>query len=757
MLRAARPPRDPLGWRSRSHESSLPAPRAGPRTLSPALWLALVPQVASGDALAAGLRPLLEAHCVECHAGPKAKGELDLALLLEVPEFELVERRAALAAVRERLLADEMPPAKKPRPPVELVRAALAALEQSLGPLEPAPRLRRLNRVEYEHAVRDLFGLAYPARALFPADDVGARFDNEAASGGAGALLVERWVDAAEELAARALPLEGERESRAFGFEELALEGGAGARGTSVSMYSRGRASVSVSLPRASRYRLELVGWGDLAGDELPRMAFDLDRQRLGAREFSLEAPAEETLTLEFQAEAGPHELGVSFVNDHFAPEHPDPQERDRNAHVARLVLLGPLDPPPESPFTRALAGELELGGLEGALDWLGRRVWRRPITRDERARLLELSTPEEPARARLRGALVGLLASPNFLYKVEREAPRALELGFQFATRLSFFLWASVPDEELLDAAASGALAQPDARVQVVRRMLRDARARALVTEFAAQWLGWRRLAHATPDRQRFPEADAALLDSMRQESEAFFEAMLRENRPLAEFFTADYAFVDERLAQLYGLEGVTGAGVRRVPLAGGVRGGLLGQAALLTVTANPTRTAPVKRGKWILETLLGRRVPPPPPGVGVLEEEGAATPATLREQLTRHRADPDCASCHDELDPLGFALEGFDAIGRERGGPELDVRGELSDGTVLEGAEGLRRHLLTSGEFPTALAEALFVYALGREPEPGERAQLRAALAALPAARRTIAALVELVCAQPAFLGTR
>lgn len=715
----------------------------------------LAMQLAADADGAGGLRALVEAHCVECHAGEKAKGDLDLALLMEVPRFELLERATELASVRTMLLADEMPPEKKARPTVELVRGALAELEQILGPVEQGPRLRRLNRVEYEHAIRDLFGLAYPARELFPSDDVGARFDNEAASGGASELLVERWIVAAEEIAARALPLEGESEARAYGFEELALEGGAGVQAASVSLYSRGRVSVNASFPRASRYKLELVGWGDLAGDEKPRMVFDLDRERLDAREFTQERPAEELLAVTFVAEAGLHELGASFVNDHFAPEHPDPGERDRNAHVARFVLVGPLDPPPETAFTRALAGELELGGLTGALDWLGLRVWRRPLARDERERLLALSAPEDADRARLRGALVALLASPNFLYKVERESPGPRELAFQFATRLSFFLWASAPDEELLDAANSGALAKAEERTRQARRLLRDARASSLVTEFAAQWLGWRALAHATPDRQRFPEADAALLDSMRQESEAFFEAMLREHRPLSEFFTADFAFVDERLARLYGLEGVSGDGVRRVPLTDGVRGGLLGQAALLTITANPTRTAPVKRGKWIAETLLGRRVAPPPPGVGVLDESASATPATLREQLARHRADPACAVCHDELDPLGFALEGFDALGRARTDPELDTRGELPDGTVLAGAEGLRTYLLQSDEFPHALAEALFTYALGRTPDPRERTHLRANLTTLPAGRHTVAALVELVCAQPAFLG--
>jgi len=718
------------------------------------VWLPLFLALA-GDGLAAGLRPLVEGHCVECHAGAEAKGELDLAGLVGGAEAALAERHEALAAIRAVLRADDMPPPRRPRPPVALVEQALTALEAALGPAAEGPRLRRLNRARYENAVRDLLGVSYPARALFPPDDVGARFDCEAASGGASALHVERWVEAAEAIAARALPDEAGSETRVFAAEELALEGGGGLRDGRVALYSRGRVGVSVTLPRQSRYRLELVGWGDLAGPERPRLVFDLDRQKLGTRELSLEAPAEETLALEFEAEAGAHELGASFVNDYFMAEAPDPGERDRNAHVRALALVGPLDPPPETAFTRALADELGQGGLDGALAWLGRRVWRRPLRAEEHARLLALSDPTTSERVRLRTALVALLASPHFLYEVERADARGAERAYALATRLAGFLWASVPDEELLDAAARGALAQPEERARQVRRMLRDARARSLVTEFGAQWLGWRRLAQATPDRQRFPAADAALLDSMRQECEAFLEAMLREERPLAELLTADYAFVDERLARLYGLAGVEGEGVRRVPLPEGTRGGLLGLAALLTVTSNPTRTSPVKRGKWVAETLLGRRVPPPPPGAGVLAEAAAATPATLREELERHRAEPDCAVCHAELDPLGFALEGFDALGAARR-EEVDVHAELPDGTRLDGVDGLRRYLLASDALAPALAEALFVYALGREPEPAERRRLQAKVAALPDERRTFAGLVELVARQPAFLAS-
>ncbi|MSR62203.1 MAG: DUF1592 domain-containing protein [Planctomycetes bacterium] len=723
------------------------------------MWLLLLPDPQAAD-FAASVAPLLAEHCVECHSGARPKGDLDLAVLVEEASAgRLAERRESLTRMRELLLADEMPPPKKPRPPAALVASALTWLERELGPTAPKPRLRRLNRVEFEHAVRDLFGVSYPAREFFPADDVGARYDTDAAGAAASELLVERWIEAAERVAARALALEGECETRRWSFDELEIEGGGARQGTNVALYSRGRVYVTQPLACASRYRLELSGWGDMAGDELPQLAFELDGERVGLRELSVAAGARETLAVTFAAEAGTHDLGATFLNDYYAAEAPDPTPRDRNVHVVDLALVGPLDPPPATAFTRFVDAQLERGTLADALAALGLRVWRRPLVAHELARLAALSADDAPPRARVRTALVALLASPHFLYKVEQAEPSAARRAFELATRLSFFLWASVPDAELLQHAARGDLAEPALLKREVRRLLRDARSRSLVEEFGAQWLGWRALTRATPDRRAFPEADAALLDSMRQESEAFFEAMLREERPLAEFLSADFTFVDERLAHLYGIEGVEGAGVRRVPLADGVRGGLLGQAALLTVTSNPTRTAPVKRGKWILETLLGTHVRPPPPGVGVLVEAGAGQPApSLREQLALHRAKPECASCHDELDPLGFALEGFDAIGaarRQQGEHTLDERGQLADGTVLEGVAGLKRYLLQSGRFPRALARALFGYALGREPSPADERELGGALDGLAAERRTLAGVVELVCLHSAFRG--
>lgn len=705
----------------------------------------------------APLETLLREHCVECHSGDLPKADLDLGALVD-PERPSATERGTLERVREVLALGEMPPARRPRPPADVLTAARGWLEAELGPTPARPALRRLNRAEYEHAVRDLLGLAYPARELFPADDVGERFDNDAVAASVSELHVERWVEAAEALAERALPPDDGSETRVFEAGELGIEGGGSLQHTNVNLYSAGAVSITAAVSSPSRYRLELEGWGDLAGPERPRVVFEVDGRKVGHGEFSVEAPARETLDATFDLAAGMHGLAARFVNDHYAPDAEDPGERDRNVHVARLTLIGPLDPPPATAFTRRVDAALARGSLEEVLAEVGRRVWRRPLEADEVERLAALSSAEDSPRRRVRAALAGLLASPHFLYKVERADAGPTERAFQLASRLSFFLWASGPDDALLDLASTGQLARPETLRAQVHRLLADARSRSLVEAFGAQWLGWRMLERVAPDHGLFPEADATLLSSMRQESEAFFEAMLREDRPLDEFLSPHFAFVDARLARLYGLEGVEGEGVRRVPVEDPVRGGLLGQAALLTASSNPTRTSPVKRGKWILETLLGERVPPPPPGVGVLAE-GDDAPRTVRERLEQHRADPGCAACHAQLDPLGLALEGFDAIGRARtreGDAPLDTTGRLPDGTTLEGAAGLRDHLAASGRFPHALARALFLYALGREPDVGERAALERDVDALGTEERTLARVIELVASSEAFLGT-
>ena len=384
-----------------------------------------------------------------------------------------------------------------------------------------------------------------------------------------------------------------------------------------------------------------------------------------------------------------------------------------------------PAPKPPEDPEVAEIRRIIQI--IRGFAD----RAYRRPATEEELFRLEGLvETAHRDGMTReqgVRDALIAVLISPSFLFLVEEE-PESGEPGksqlvdeFKLAARLSYFLWSSMPDDELYRLAARGELRRGDNLANQVRRMLRDEKARALVEGFAAQWLQTRTLKDVTPDPGRFPDFDEPLRQAMLEETSRFCGAIIREDRSVFEFLDADYTFVNERLARHYGIPGVVGDHFRRVSLAGTPRGGVLTHASVLTVTSNPTRTSPVKRGKWVLDNFLGMPPPPPPEGVEALKAEGDANhSATLRQKMERHRDDPRCASCHARMDPLGFSLENFDGIGAWRtaeNGETLDSGGMLPGGESFQGPEGLRSVLIARREsFARCLAEKLLTYALGR-----------------------------------------
>lgn len=355
------------------------------------------------------------------------------------------------------------------------------------------------------------------------------------------------------------------------------------------------------------------------------------------------------------------------------------------------------------------------------------RRAFRRPVTAGEVGRLVGVAT-----RAAGQGgawdhgmqlAVEATLVSPSFLFRAEPESVSAGRLlgGYELASRLSYALWSTMPDEELFTLAAKGSLQDPQVVEAQARRMLRSPKASALTVDFADQWLQLRTLANANPDPGRFPEFDKDLRAAMKAETESFFEGVVREDRSVLEFLDAPYTYLNERLARHYGIPGVTGAELRRVSLPDGRRGGLVTQAAILTVTSNPTRTSPVKRGRWVLEQLLGAPIPPPPPGLPPLkDDQGGPLKGTLRERMEQHRKDPACASCHSRMDPIGFGLENFDAVGawRERDGDSpVDSSGVLPDGSRFTGPAELKRVLASrKKQFVRCLAEKLLTYSLGR-----------------------------------------
>ena len=435
----------------------------------------------------------------------------------------------------------------------------------------------------------------------------------------------------------------------------------------------------------------------------------------------------------------GVHQVSVAYLNNYVNNDSPDPALRgDRNLFVKSTDMIGPLDAPqprlPES-HRRAIVRQPKPGEARQvareSLAQFAEKAYRRPVDEKEVNRLLSFvdmvmgdgGSFEEGMRL----ATQAVLVSPHFLFRweldtrpVKDETIRRLN-DWELASRLSYFLWSSMPDAELFRLAKRGELTRPDVLAGQVRRMVADPRSGALVENFAGQWLQIRNLSGVTPDPVKFPSFDENLRTAMKRETELFFGAVMKEDRSIFELIDSDFTYLNDRLARHYGIDGVSGPGFRRVSLAkGSGRGGVLTHASILTITSNPTRTSPVNRGKWILEEILGTPPPPPPPDVGELEEnEEAITSGTLRERLEKHRAKTECATCHSKMDPLGFALENFDGIGAWRdldGNFPIDPTGELPTGETINGPEGLKKVLKSRETFIRTLAEKMLTFALGR-----------------------------------------
>jgi len=737
-----------------------------------ALALSGLPAVAAARELGAGdfardVRPLLERHCLACHSGQDAERGFDLEALAD-----RADALDAFTKLRARLVAGDMPPQPKPRPDARLARGAIDWIDARFfrlanGAIDPGrPTLRRLTRTQYECTIRELFAVDYQASALFPEDDVAHGFDSIGEVLSTSGVLFEKALKAAEEIAVRALrdPNAGP-ELRHFGVDQLTGGEGNSKRPSHWGLYSNSTVRAATELTEAGEYVVRVRAWGQQAGPDPARVQLTVDGRALGRFDVTAADGVAGVYEARAQLTPGRHKFGAAFVNDYYEPKAEDPKQRDRNLNVEALEVEGPFDARPPTAFERRMLADprADHAGRRRVLSGLVRSVWRRPATPEELGRLAELAPREASLVDALRPALVALLASPHFLFRVEadegRPAPggvRELD-GYELATRLAFFLWSSAPDEALLDRAADGSLKQPEVLAAETERLLRDARSTALARDFAAQWLQIRALERVAPDPERFPAFDDELRLAMRTETELFFDALLRERRPVRELLEADFTFVNEELARHYGLEGVHGDEPRRVRLEPGVRNGLLGQGSILTVTSNPTRTSPVKRGKWVLDVLLGAAPPPPPPGVGDLDERPeAARAASLRERMQSHRAKPECASCHAALDPLGFGLENFDAVGAWREREErfaVDASGVWPDGREFAGPIELRAQIAADPRFLRNVAARLMVYALGRGLTPADDPTLDQLLAGLPQRDPTLVDLAHAVVRSVAF----
>ncbi|NDC53422.1 MAG: DUF1592 domain-containing protein [Planctomycetia bacterium] len=731
-----------------------------------AAWCA----AAEGAALpsyAADVHPILARYCFDCHSGDQAGGGITLDAYTE-PRAKTHERKAWVKVLRQ-LQGRAMPPADADQP----APAEIATLERwitdyalvpdcSRGERPGRVTVRRLNREEYNNTVRDLFGIDVRPADDFPSDDVGYGFDTIGDVLSLPPVLLDRFIDASD-VVARAVIASTDADAA----PTRRIEGGR--------LNSTGHFTRDFEIEREGNYTVRVMAWGDQAGPDPCRMMIGLD----GKPRRTVDVPNGRGSPIEYdlkvRLEPGKHRLAVAFLNDFYKKDEQDPKKRDRNLAVDALTLAGPIGLlPAELPaaHTRFFARPIDPAAdvteqaeqMKAILGPVASRAFRRPATAGEldglAAVFFAARRGGESVERAAQLALSALLVSPSFLFRIEGDPPpgriRTLN-DFELAARLSYFLWSSIPDDALFRAAARGEVHTPDQLAAQAERMLRDPKAMALVRNFAGQWLQLRALDDVKPDPKRFPGFDAGLRQAFRRETEEFFAHVVREDRSVLELLDADYTFVDERLAKHYGIPGVTGGEFRRVSLDGRQRGGLLGQASILTVTSNPTRTSPVKRGKWILENLFAAPPPDPPPNVPELDGNGAKLAGTLRQRMEQHRADPACASCHRLMDPLGFGLENYDAIGawRDRDGDAaVDAGGELPDGSRFRGPAELRAILSArKDEFRRCLIEKLLTYGLGRGLEYYDACAVERIAAASAAQGDRFSVIVTEIVRGPAF----
>ena len=725
---------------------------------------------------------VLDRYCASCHNDRMRTANLSFESL----SLDEVSGDAAVwEKVVRKLRSRAMPPAGRPRPDEASYDALASFLETTIdqaaaaAPNPGRPSIHRLNRTEYANAVRDMLALEVDARALLPADDTDVHgFDNNAEVLTISPALFERYLSASRKIARRALGHSTGRAVEAYRLPKLLVHDHR--MSEALPFGSSGGTAIQHYFPVDGEYRLAVRlsrnNYNYIHGLSEPRdLEVRLNRKLLkvftvGRRDLpasaegwagTLDGPAEweqygraadTDFNVRFAAQAGRQNVGVSFVRKTWEPDgvvqprqagwtHQNNELFESHPGVDTVTIEGPLNaggPGETASRSRILTCQPTADDDESCartiLSTLARRAYRRPATTEDVDTLMEFyrrGRDKGDFETGIEVSLVRLLVSPDFLFRVERDpvdAPRATVhrlTDIELASRLSFFLWSSIPDDELLDVAARGQLSDPTVLDQQVRRMIADPRSSVLVSDFVDQWLQLRNIRDVRPDVELFPEFDENLRTSLQRETELFVESQLREDRSVVDLLSADYTFVDERLARHYGISDVYGDRFRRVSLVDSPRGGLLGHGSLLTVTSYSNRTSPVLRGKWLLDTILNAPPPGPPadvPGLPTRGEDGKH--ASVRARLEAHRANPVCAACHAQLDPMGFALENFDAIGAYRttdAGALVDASGALPGGTEFQGLDGLRALLVGERreQFVQAFTEKLVGYALGRTVE--------------------------------------
>jgi mono/diheme cytochrome c family protein len=743
-------------------------------------WQRAQPQQASTAEAAEEGRAVVTRYCVGCHNDRLRTAELSLE---KADVANPVAHAETWEKVIRKLRTGAMPPPGLPRDAQALARL-VTYLETKLDAAAAAnvnpgrKTLHRLNRAEYANAIRDLLALEIDVTQLLPPDDESYGFDNNADVLGVSPSLLEQYVTASAKVARLAVGdpeisvVASTYKTRPDLSQLNRMEG--------MPLGTRGGLRVTHNFPLDGEYTFRLLlarntvdvirGLEDVSEVEilidnarvfLARIGGKEDTEKLTANPITMLEEMNHRLTARVPVKAGPHVVAATFLRRNAAQEdyilQPflrstlDPVNEAGLPHLESMTIAGPYNPTGVSAtpsrekifICQPARPEEEVGCARQILGKLARQAYRRPVTDRDIEPLLSFY---QASRNRGGGFEQGIesgirmiLSDPQFLFRFEPE-PEHLPNGtvyqisdLELASRLSFFLWSSLPDETLLELAENNRLHDPATLEQQVRRMLADPKANALVDNFASQWLYLRNIKNTFPDPQEFPNFDDNLRQDLRTETALFLGSIFREDRPIHEILTADYTFMNERVARHYGVAGIYGPRFRRVPVTDEARRGLLGHASILSVTSHTTRTSPVLRGKWILSNLLGTPPPPPPPDVPALKENSElAKPTSVRERMELHRQHPACAACHKVMDPLGFALENFDATGRWRSmdsGAKIDASGVLLDGTEVDGPVALRKALLARPEvFATTFAEKLMTYALGRGLDYNDMPALRA-----------------------------
>lgn len=763
--------------------------------------------------------PFLKKHCVECHSGKEPKAELALDQFGD--SMSVIKQRKTWDNVLKQITSGDMPPKDRPRPTVgeaeQFIDHVKAVFDYSDRHAKPDPgrvTMRRLNRREYTNTVRDLLGVDFNPTEDFPADDVGHGFDNIGDVLSLSPLLMERYLDAAETIVNRVIMVNPPAPARRYlsgrflqpnnaqtpqgRFRPLdptspePVNSGPFMAGADYLKFTADadlflRANLYAETKGTSPVKVALL----LSGPNLKEVSTDAELEQLMGAALPMQKPIKILQIFEITARDGKQpqqiEMPINRRGDiqraGLALVKPPAGEEPAKLFIEHIWSEGPLETRPASHvmILATTPGKTPAEQTQEVLTRLLRRAYRRPPTADELDRLTKVvesaTAAGEKWEAGIQRAIQAILCSPKFLFRVELDdrplAPEARPLDdFHLASRLSYFLWSTMPDDELLNLAEKNELAaQLPAQV---KRMLADPKSAAFVENFALQWLQVKRLKFTSPDVQLFPQFNDDLRAAMLQETSLFFNSVMREDRSILDLIDADYTFLNGPLAKHYGIadtngnlagqkvekpggEPLQGEEFKRVALQGRMRGGLLTQASVLTVTSNPTRTSPVKRGRWVLEQILGAPPPPPPPNVPELAEDQKATAGgSLRERMVIHRQNPSCANCHAKMDPIGFALENFDGVGAFRtkdGTFEIDPSGEFADGTKFKGPEDLKTLIRAKkDQFARCLAEKMLIYALGRGLEYYDRPTVEKIVTSLAAHDYKFSVLVtEIVQSEP------